>query len=224
MAHLNVLSQGWGPKGCTVSPCRGPRLGCLSAPPPLCRHPTQLVPCFSGALRTQGLRLSGAESQGPRFQSLQSLHFQTDYGAPGQHPPALHFEPGLCLSAAPSSHLRSLLGNPRPGLLTFMSVPILQGKTALLQKLTVGWRSAPEARLPLSPAHLVACTPLTSVPQTPNANCFPASVCLPDHFFPSSPKMQVLANHSGQAAYLQVYQARSQIYSQATSRTHITRK
>ena len=42
---------------------------------------------------------------------------------PGRHAPVLHFETGPCLSAAPSSCLRSLIGDPGPGLLTFMSAP-----------------------------------------------------------------------------------------------------
>lgn len=183
----------------------------LSSPTPLQTPHPSTAPCFSGAPRTQGLRLSGAESQGPGFRSLQILHFRSDNGAwPAPTCAALRTRP-LPERSSQSSRLRSLLGDPGPGLLTFRSVPILQGKTALLQKLTDGWRSPPEAggvRLPPSRIQPVpACPsalpilwhayPTAQHPTDPQCQLLASLSLSARPRFLSSPKTQVPANHSG---------------------------
>ena len=84
-----------------VSLCRAPRLGCPSATRLLCRHPTPLQ--HPASQEHPGLKASA--SQGLSLRALGSDHFRSCiFGVttgPGWHPPALHLEPGLCLSTAP---------------------------------------------------------------------------------------------------------------------------
>ena len=118
---------------------------------------------------------------------------------PGWHPSALHLEPGLCLSAAPKVPIWEAC-SATPGLGCWPSglSPSSRGRLlcsrswlmagALLLRLEGSGCLLPESSLCLpAPQLCLSCgthTPLPSIPQTPNANCLPASVCLPDHLFP----------------------------------------
>ena len=129
MAPFNVLSQGWSSKGSTISLCRDPRLGCPSAPRLFCRHhhhnPTAPHQQCPASQEHPGLQASTAQELSLRAPGSGQFTFCISglTMRPGRHAPVLHFETGPCLSAAPSSCLRSLIGDPGPGLLTFMSAP-----------------------------------------------------------------------------------------------------
>lgn len=181
---------------------RGPQSGPIGFPgwaATQLPHPLQTLPTLlSGASRTQGHRLSGAESPGPGLRSLQTLHFSVDTWARPAHTWAARLRTSplaefRLLVSVCGAHLatpglgRSLLclcPSSRERIFCSRSCPVAR---ALLLKLRVRLPASPSLdcahlphSLPPSAAHLLACPPLPGAPQTPVPAACQASVCLPD--------------------------------------------